>query len=47
MNAFLSNNPKDKRGEHRYRPEDFGLTRERLDRDFAPYRDHFGIAQEP
>jgi hypothetical protein len=46
MNAFRGQNPKDKRGVHHYGPEDFGLTREQLDRDFAAYRDHYGIAQE-
>ena len=47
MNAFRGQNPKDRRGVHRYGPEDFGLTREQLDRDFAPYREHYGIAREP
>jgi len=46
MHAFRRENPKGKRGVHRYGPEDFGLTREQLDRDFAPYRDHYGIARE-
>ncbi|MGI9591662.1 MAG: sulfotransferase family protein, partial [Myxococcota bacterium] len=47
MNAFRTANPKDKRGAHRYRPEDFGLTREQLDADFASYREHYGIVREP
>jgi hypothetical protein len=47
MNAFRGENPKDKRGAHRYAPEDFGLSRERLDRDFAAYRDAHGVAREP
>jgi hypothetical protein len=46
MNAYRRENPKDKRGVHRYRPEDFGLSREQLDRDFAAYRDHYGIPPE-
>jgi hypothetical protein len=46
MNAFHSQNPKDKRGVHRYGPGDFGLSREQLDRDFAPYREHCGIVRE-
>lgn len=46
MNAYRSENPKNKRGAHRYEPEDFGLTREELDRDFAPYREHHGIERE-
>lgn len=47
MNAFRRENPKDRRGVHHYGPEDFGLTREQLDRDFAPYREHYGVAREP
>jgi hypothetical protein len=47
MNAYRRQNPKDRRGVHRYGPEPFGLTREQLDSDFAPYRDHHGIAREP
>jgi hypothetical protein len=47
MNAYRRENPKDKRGVHHYRPEAFGLTREQLDRDFAPYRNHYGVAREP
>jgi hypothetical protein len=47
MNAYRRENPKDKRGVHHYGPEDFGLTREELDRDFAAYRDHYGIPLEP
>jgi hypothetical protein len=46
MNAYRGENPKDKRGAHRYLPEDFGLNREQLDRDFAPYREHYGIVRE-
>jgi len=46
MNAFRSRNPKDKRGAHSYTPEHFGLDREQLDRDFAPYREHYGIERE-
>ena len=46
MDRFRGANPKDKRGVHRYRAEDFGLDPERLDRDFASYRDYYGIAQE-
>jgi len=47
MNVFRRQNPKDRRGVHRYRPEDFGLDREQLDRDFGPYCDHYGIVPEP
>jgi len=46
MNRFRGSNPKDNRGAHRYRPEDFGLDPKQLDRDFASYRDHYGIARE-
>jgi hypothetical protein len=46
MEAFRSENPKGKRGAHDYQPEDFGLTREQIDSDFAPYREHYGIADE-
>ena len=46
MSAYRRENPKDKRGVHRYGPEDFGLDREQLDSDFAPYRDHYGITRE-
>lgn len=47
MNAFRGRNPKDKRGAHRYAPEDFGLTRDQIDRDFSAYRDAHGVAREP
>ncbi len=46
MNGYRGRNPKDKRGAHRYGPEAFGLSREQLDRDFAPYREHYGIERE-
>lgn len=47
MQAYRGRNPKDKRGAHRYAPEPFGLTRAQLERDFAPYRERYGIAREP
>jgi hypothetical protein len=46
MDAFRNENPKDKRGVHRYGPEDFGLTRAQLDADFTAYREHYDIARE-
>jgi hypothetical protein len=46
MERFRGTNPKDKRGVHRYRAEDFGLDPNRLGHDFATYRDHYGIARE-
>jgi hypothetical protein len=47
MNRFREQNPKDKRGAHRYAPEDFGLDSGELDRVFAPYRDRYGVSREP
>jgi len=32
---------RDKRPVHRYTPEEFGLVKEKLQRDFAEYREHF------
>ena len=46
MQAFLARNPQGKHGVHRYRLEDFGLDRDSLARDFAPYRDRFDIPEE-
>ena len=46
MNTFRNENPKDKRGAHRYEPEDFGLSGEQLDCDFAAYRSHYGVTRE-
>lgn len=46
MDRFRGTNPKDKRGVHRYRAEDFGLDPKRLGHDFVTYRDHYGIARE-
>ncbi len=46
MQVFRRANPKDRRGVHRYRAEDFGLTPEQLDADFAAYREHYGIERE-
>jgi hypothetical protein len=46
MQSWRSGNPQDKHGVHRYRLEDFGLDRERLRSDFAPYRARFAIEEE-
>jgi hypothetical protein len=46
MDRFRTQNPKGKRGTHRYGPEAFGLAREELDRDFAEYRGRYNVAQE-
>jgi len=45
MEAFLSGNPRGKRGAHRYSLEDFGLEAERGGRRFADYCERFGIDQ--
>lgn len=37
MRRWLSLNPKDGHGEHRYSPADFGLTKRDVDDAFAPY----------
>ena len=46
MQRWIGGNPQNKHGVHRYRLEDFGLDRERLGREFEPYRDRFGIGAE-
>ncbi len=47
MNAYRRQNRKNERSSHRYRPEDFGLSRDQLDGDFAAYRKHYGVEREP
>jgi hypothetical protein len=39
-------NPQHKHGEHRYRLEDFGLDRDRVDAAFAAYRERHAIRRE-
>ena len=46
MQRWLAANPQNKRGVHRYRLEDFGLDRAKLERSFEPYRQRFGIQRE-
>jgi hypothetical protein len=46
MQAFLARNPQGKHGVHRYRLEDFGMDRDTLAGEFAPYRDRFDIPEE-
>ncbi len=46
MKEWVAVNPQHRHGRHRYRLEDFGLDRGRVDRDFATYRERFGIASE-
>jgi hypothetical protein len=43
MREWIAGNPQNKHGVHRYRLEDFGLDRLRLDKDFEPYRSRFGV----
>lgn len=46
MQRWLAANPQNKRGVHRYRLEDFGLERAKLEQGFEPYRRRFGVAAE-
>jgi Sulfotransferase family len=46
VQAFVDQNPQTKHGVHKYSPEDFGLTAERLRERFAFYTDRFGVEQE-
>jgi len=46
MQGWLAANPQNRLGVHRYRLEDFGLDRARLERSFEPYRQRFGVAAE-
>jgi len=39
MQAWIVASPTSKHGEHRYRLEDFGITREHIEREFAEHRD--------
>jgi hypothetical protein len=39
MQAWIAASPTSKHGEHRYRLEDFGITRGQIQREFAGYRD--------
>jgi Sulfotransferase family len=41
IEEFLAENPKTKHGEHRYTPEDFGLTADGIERRFAFYTERF------
>ena len=40
MQRWLADNPQGKHGQHRYTPEDFGLSRERIHERFAGYDDY-------
>ncbi len=46
MQAWREGNPQHKHGRHRYRLEDFGLSRERIDQMFSAYRERFRIPHE-
>jgi hypothetical protein len=43
MQAYIDNNPRGKRGVHRYTQEDFGLDNERDAQRFAAYCEAFGV----
>jgi hypothetical protein len=46
MLKFLSQNPQNKNGVHRYSLEDYGMERETERRRFQFYTDHFGVIPE-
>lgn len=43
MQSWLNKNPKNKHGKHRYRPEQFGLTKEAIRTAMKPYCDQYGL----
>jgi hypothetical protein len=43
MEVWLRDNPRASFGEHAYAAADFGLSREAIDREFAFYKDRFGV----
>lgn len=40
---YLAENPRNKHGKHSYRPEDFGLSNEKIRESFSFYTDHYNI----
>jgi hypothetical protein len=46
LEASRRANPQHKHGEHRYRLEDFGLARDRVEAGFAAYRERHAIVRE-
>jgi len=46
METSRRSNPQHKHGEHRYRLEDFGLDRDRVEAGFAAYRERHAIRRE-
>ncbi|CAK8711478.1 hypothetical protein KKHLCK_00470 [Candidatus Electrothrix laxa] len=43
MNKWLSENPKNKHGVHKYSPDNYGLTEEVVGRYFSEYYQYFGL----
>lgn len=43
MRSFLARHPKDKHGRHRYSLEQFGLDSDEVQRQYASYRERFGV----
>lgn len=46
LSQWTANNPKGKRGTHRYTSEEFGLRPERTEDAFSAYRERFGVRRE-
>ncbi len=46
LNSWVDDNPQGKRGVHSYSLEDFGLSRQRVERSFSEYRLEYDIAVE-
>jgi hypothetical protein len=46
IQAYLAAKPRGKFGKHRYQPEDYGLSKEGIHKDFEFYTNYFGVALE-
>ena len=46
ITEYLANKPQGKHGTHRYAPEDWGFSKEKIRDEFAPYTDHYQIELE-
>ncbi|NNL66111.1 MAG: sulfotransferase, partial [Myxococcales bacterium] len=46
IETWLRERPRDGFGRHAYTGADFGLSEARLDAEFGPYVERFGIARE-
>lgn len=46
VEAFMKANPREKHGEHRYTPEQYGLSADHLNRRFADYIERFNVRRE-